>query len=194
MVCDCETGGTDTRFSLLTAHFSHLDDNLEIVSSLDLKFKPDHDLFVVMPEAMNVNKIDLNSHSKTGTSYYDGYKVFSKFEQADPKQQEDYEKTYILVGWNIGFDIDFIKKYMFDNQESWYQEFFNYTSFDVKSVAINLQNLGLLPSDFRLSLPNLAKHFNIDASKAHNAREDCILTLKVLKSLNQLIKPQESNK
>lgn len=197
ILCDCETGGTDSRFSLLSAHFSHLSDNMEIVSSLDLKFRPDNGIFVIMPEAMGINKIDLADHENNGVSYYEGYQNFSKFVQEDPRRKdmqcnyhEDYEDVYTLVGWNIGYDIEFLKRHLFDNCVTQYEDSFSYTSFDVKSIAINLQNLGLLPEDLKLSLGNLANHFNIDASKAHNAREDCILTLKVLEKLNQLILTQ----
>ena len=66
---DTETSGLDhTKYNLLTAHFIILNKDLERIDSLDLKIKHPH--YTIHPKALEINNIDIVSHTKDNQSMF----------------------------------------------------------------------------------------------------------------------------
>lgn len=206
---DTETGGRDSsKVSLLSASFQIADltelRKKELRTSkgtLDLYLKPDDGYYVVEAGALAVNKIDLVSHETVAQPYSVGKSILlrfleshSKWEEPPRSKDEFYQVTkskkrikFVALGWNVEYDINMLKNNLLTKEE--FDTYFGYSSFDVKTVAMQNKALGLLPEDLYLSLPSVAEHFGIDTSNSHNAIEDCRITLRVLECLvNQLIK------
>lgn len=201
VMMDTETGGTDSsKVSLLTASFQIVD-LTELRKSvlspskrtLDLWLKPDDGHYVIRAEGLAVNKIDLVGHDTIADTYKIGRWKLIQFLSThadvvettrDGSVQKKINK-YVALGWNVEYDINMIKNNLLTKEE--FDNYFGYSSFDVKTLAMQNKALGLLPEDLWLSLPSVAEHFGIDTSNSHNAIEDCKITLRVLECLvNQL--------
>ena len=61
---DTETGGLISGVALLTSHFLVLDNDLKVLDELELTTKPNNGHYVIAPEALEVNKINLIEHHK----------------------------------------------------------------------------------------------------------------------------------
>lgn len=167
IVLDTETGGLTTDYSLLSVAGIILDDNLDVKEDFHFLVAPLHkDDYSCTEEALQVNGIDLGWHYDNAYTYQSG-----QFQIGCVLAQ--YATQYIPIGWNVDFDISFIRAYLPVVARS-----LHYRKLDVNSVArfMNIKygtNMG--------SLVNWAEYFKLDASKAHDALVDCYLTLGVLK-------------
>ena len=59
---DCETGGLDPSFSLLTLSGVVLNQQYEVLDSIDLAIKPSSGRYVLSSKAMEINKINIATH------------------------------------------------------------------------------------------------------------------------------------
>jgi len=205
IVMDTETGGRDSsKVSLLTASFNIVDltelRKKEITTSrgsLNLWLKPNDGLYVIEAKALEVNKIDLVSHEAIAQPYSIGKNTLLRFLDSHSKWEESKPQTkvysgsesapprkrikFVALGWNVEYDINMIKNNLLTKEE--FDTYFGYSSFDVKTIAMQNKALGLLPDELYLSLPSVAEHFGINTSNSHNAVEDCRITLRVLECL-----------
>lgn len=176
---DVETGGLDPRnSSLLSFHGILVDPNsLKIEKTLAIPhIKPDDGIYLIEPGALAINKIDLIEHDKKAVSYTEAQSILFNFFPI---------KRYNIVptGYNVDFDISFIKEHLMEIPEE-YSEIFTYYSMDVKSIVQFLQMSETIPRHFSsCKLTDIADHFGYDTSNAHNAKVDCELTLSLLRQL-----------
>ena len=61
---DAETGGIGADKALLTLYFIVLNEKFEVLDELDLRIKPNDDIYHVTAEALEINKINLVEHDK----------------------------------------------------------------------------------------------------------------------------------
>jgi DNA polymerase III alpha subunit (gram-positive type) len=178
---DVESGGTTTDFSLLSAYFVVLDDDLtSIYGELDLLVKPNNGHYVVTGEALGVNGINLVEHDKVAitegkaaTALYE----FLKKHSVGPK--------LIPLGHNVAFDCEFMKEKLTKN----WNEFVSYRCVDTASFVQCLKLSGHLPYELSGSLKEVAKHLGVVPNGAfHTAKTDTWVTIDVLKGLLKLIK------
>ena len=84
IVFDVETGGIGLDKSLLSACFLYCqydvkNDEYEIIDGLDLKIKPNDDVYHVTAQGMQINGIDLVEHDKVAiTEKQAGTKLYDK--------------------------------------------------------------------------------------------------------------------
>jgi DNA polymerase III alpha subunit (gram-positive type) len=177
---DVESGGFDSKErSILTAYFLVFDENFNAISELDLKIKPDGDApYRVDAGALIVNKINLIEHDKVAIITSEARAQLYNFLSANT---DNGKEKLLPVGQNVTFDMDFI----FDNllrKNSW-NKFVSYHSLDTAGIAQFFKICGKMPLDHKTKLGSLAEFFNVKVGELHTAKDDTILTVKILKAM-----------
>jgi DNA polymerase III epsilon subunit-like protein len=103
--------------------------------------------------------------------------------------QEDPGK-YILAGYNVGFDKDFLF-YAFRNAgiKGFNYRYFHYKCFDVYTIAFMFMHAGLIPSMRDLKLATVCEAFSIPL-RSHDAMNDIVATRALYYKLLACVKPQ----
>lgn len=188
---DSETGGLDpNEHDLLTAYFAILDDALNVVDELYLKLKPDDGRApAVTEEAMKVNGIDLNAHMADPETlpYSEAKKVLALF--LAKHLVEKKKKTLVAAGHNISFDISFIQKYVLP-KKTW-DQLFTHRYLDTMPVAVFLKFVKWWPEEIG-TLTSIVKHLNLPMRNAHNAKDDTLMFVDVLKAIFSIFKDKKS--
>lgn len=180
---DIETGGIGDDKSLLTAYFAliHRYENGDMVQmdELDLKIKPNDDIYRVTAESLLINQIDLKQHNKNaitekqaGTQLYDKLRIWYSYSK----------EKLIPIGHNVAFDIRRVTNTLV-SIGSW-EQYVSYRVLDTCTIAQFLRLRGDLPKDLSCSLVNLSEHFKIKVNGLpHEAKYDTLATVKVLENL-----------
>lgn len=183
---DTETGGLDpSNASLLTAYFEVVDENLNTLDSLFLHVKPDDGLFKANPQAMAVNKINLESHAKEALTYTEARIKLKSF---IAKHGGKYESALIPLAHNIDFDLGFVNTHLLDKR-TW-ESFVSYRKLDTANIANFLKLAGLLPEVSKFALGTVAKAIGVEYDdRAHTADYDVKVMLNVLREFKKRVNP-----
>jgi DNA polymerase III alpha subunit (gram-positive type) len=180
---DCETGGISDETSLLTVYFAILDYKLKQIDELSLALKPnDGKPYIVEPEGLHINKINLFEHDKIAVPYSSGgqqlFNLLKKYNMLD-------KNKITPLGHNVHFDIGGVNRNLL-GAKTWNQ-FVSYKCEDTQIVARHYQRKGILPVDMSISLGSLIKFFNVNIpGNQHEAKYDTLATVEVYKSLLRL--------
>lgn len=186
---DIETGGIGDDKSLLTACFLYCKydgehDEFEIIDGLDLKIKPNDDLYRVTAESLQINQINLIEHNKVAiTEKQAGTKLYDKLSYWYLMSEKE---KLIPIGHNVAFDIRRVTNTLV-HPGTW-DQFISYKVLDTCTIAQFLKLQNKLPTNVSCSLVNLTEHFNVKplSGKPHEADYDCLATLNVLENLMKL--------
>ena len=183
VLMDVESGGLSPfSSSLLTIYCAILDENLNILSEVDLKLRPDSGEFQCNSAALAVNGIDLKKHDADPMtiSCSRANSILKKlFEMHKP------EGRYTVLGQNISFDLSFVWFHIM-NQNEWHK-YVESAVEDTYKIAKQMKTTGKIPSNQKLKLGLLANYLGISyAGGLHNAKADSLLTLEVYKHLKLL--------
>jgi hypothetical protein len=187
---DTETGGIPQGVSVLTVSSSYykLDTpNLTLLDELNLNCKPNNNLYVIDPEALMVNKIDLVDHRINSLPYVSAEKKILEF--LYKLYESNGRKKLNLCGQNIGFDLGHLFSSGLLKEESFYK-YVDRRIIDVVTLSKTAQLLGLIPENQSLSLGKLAEYFRIDtkADQLHTAQYDNFIAAQVFAYLIELLK------
>jgi DNA polymerase III alpha subunit (gram-positive type) len=178
---DTETGGLSPDYSLLTVAAAVTDKEFNILDTLQFSLRPSN-TYVVSPEAMQVNKIDLAQHAGEAI-YPDSARL--KFENL---LTEGLTRTglrrLVPAGHNVGFDLSFL--YAQIMPESDFRKYCTYPALDTASVARFLANAGVIKSP--CNLVSLREQFGIDTGTAHSAHSDVLATIQLAKLFTSFLK------
>lgn len=180
IIGDLEAGGPELRYSLLSAYFIVLDEDLETVyGELDLKIKPNDGNYLVRGEALEVNGIDLVQHDKEAVTEGKGSTLLYEF-----LEEHAAKGTVKLmpVGHGIAHDIEFIKEHLTKN----WNKFVSYRYLDTGCIVQFLKLTGKVPRDLGGSLKELGEYFDVPMSGLHTAKGDTLATIEVLRKLRDL--------
>lgn len=180
---DLETGGTNPKVNpIMTIYFRLLDENFKFMAELDLKVKPDNlDDWVYEPQALEVNKIDLDKHlaDPNTITYSEAKNIITEFFKTykiDGKKQ-----SYRIHGHNVVFDINFMLYQLFDESE--WKKFVHHTIRDTFVLVEWLRELKLYPEDAYSNLAALVEYYDVPKEEAHEARGDIGMTIGVYKKM-----------
>ena len=180
-ICDLETSGTDEHETdLLTLWGAVLDEQFNIIDTIDLAVKPKNKYYRVEAEAMGVNKINLAQHDKVALSYEAGVRRLANFLSVYARVENEVAKNkLVFCGHNCPFDRKYLRAFLSQQVE---ETFFERHSLDTGAIARFLLVTGRLPKEVGSSLPRLMKHYGVHfgAAGAHNAEADTRATLEVL--------------
>lgn len=177
LVFDIEAGGTEANHSLLSAYFVVLDENLQTVyGELDLKSKPNDGNYIVRPEALDINKIDLIQHDKEAVTESKAATMLYEF-----LEQHAPQGTVKLtpLGHGVGGDIEFVKEHLTKN----FNKFVSYRYLDTGCVIQFLKLTGKVPRDLGGSLKELAEYFGVQIHTLHSAKDDTWLVIEILRKM-----------
>jgi len=184
---DTELGGAGSdEFSLLTAYFIVLDENLQFIDDLYLYLKPDSGIYHVSAAegtGLDINKIDLVKHDKMAITYKEGGKRLYEF----LNKHSDQGKTKLTpVGHGIYGDVERICKSII-SKGTW-DMFASYRKIDTQGLVQFLRLCNLFPVNVGGSLESISKHFDIpmDKNTLHDAKIDTMLCVEVFKKLKQI--------
>lgn len=187
---DSETGGLDPKKSdMLSLYMAVTDEDLKIIDGLDLKLKPNDRLPIAEQSALDVNKIDLQTHlaNPETVTYAEAKKKIADFTKKYLKKRGRYSNLLVL-GQNVAFDLAFIQEHLFSREE--WDSLFSYNVEDTKSAALFLKRCGWLPKEIG-TLSSMVEYFNIPKREAHEARADVLTTIDVYKKMIELMKSKK---
>jgi DNA polymerase III epsilon subunit-like protein len=179
LVIDTETGGLDENCSLLSLGLLLCDEDLNIVETQHMKFKPDHGLYTVTAQGLGVNKIDLVQHDIEATTYKIGAtNLYSHLY----RWSDGGKNKLTIVGKQVGGDIDRVCKYIL-HPNTW-GNFCSRKVIDINTIFLMLQHMGVYPPDMNGSLEELFNHYKMPGKiMLHDALFDAAATLMVFRKM-----------
>jgi len=184
---DLELSGLHEDSCILTLYMCVLDKNFKICDELSMDLKPEpvngRSQYLVEPEAMKINGIDLLSHDELAITYKQSKTIIYQWIE---KMNAKYGHL-TPFGNNIQGDIDKICKFTIA-KESW-QNHVNRTVIELTSLGASLKSLGKLPLDQSLSIENMAIYFGkkVDRQRLHTANYDVELGAYILKNYLEMM-------
>lgn len=180
---DTETGGLTPDYSLLTLAAVVADADFNPIrggtSADTLSMAIRHPKYVVSPEALTVNKIDLIHHSATGLKIEQAQQRFEDF----VRQAKELCGTKLIpLGHNLQFDLGFVWAQLLP-KEQWSQ-YCDYHFLDTMVSARFFKASGVIQGGCRLD--DLREFFHIDTGPAHTALADTKATLAVARALKTI--------
>lgn len=179
---DCEMGGRELKYSLLTAYFLATDANFRKVGEFYIELKPDDGVYVLSGQGMSVNKINLQEHDKRAVAYKDAKGAFYAFLAVV------YKKLGRLtpIGHGVKGDIEHVIDRLC-SRGTW-EQFCTYHYVDTSVWLQILRIHGKMPEDCDGSIKALHDdHFKLKVDGAdHDCRVDTMKTLGVVKEFVRL--------
>jgi len=178
---DTENGGIRKEMSLLTLYGHILDDNLNILDTIDLKIKPDDGVYHLTAQGLGINRINIMEHDQVAKPVSEVKNRFKNYIVGWTLNQK-----LTPIGHNVRFDVKFVKTHLL---EDW-DRYFDRRHIDTASIGKFLALTGIVPKLNSYSLADMAAAMllEIDESKRHEASYDADLTLNVLRSMTNLVK------
>ncbi|MBU3923995.1 MAG: 3'-5' exonuclease [Nanoarchaeota archaeon] len=189
LVIDTETTGLSPNFNktltvgLLLADIKKT--HLNILEHNHIFIKHAH--YNPNPQALAVNKINLEHHNLIAVPPYTACNQINTFIEDNSLQQTP------LLGHNIAFDKNFLSA-LFDQAQQQGKLVrnpgflqFHHQSFDTMQTWRHLRKNGTVPSHLKANLGTIADFFDIDYTKAHDALADCKITAQVYHKMLKII-------
>ncbi len=103
--------------------------------------------------------------------------------------QDDQKEPFILCGYNIHFDKDFLINLYKKNPQFKFYKHIDFQSLDILQLVQYYISLGLIDRSKlkNLKLETVCNHFGITIKKAHNSYDDIIATYRLYRKLNRFV-------
>ncbi|GDX13175.1 hypothetical protein LBMAG01_10390 [Acidobacteriota bacterium] len=180
LVFDTETGGLDSQsHSLLTLGLVACE-GAQVLETLELKVR--HEPYVVSAGGLKVNRINLVTHHESALEHASVIERVMDF-----CERHFGSEPLTLVGHNVSFDFEFMKRFLSLNGID-IESRFHHRTVDTHSIAKALREKGKLPQ-MRLSSDELFRHFaiHVPADQRHTALGDALATHTLYLKLVELI-------
>jgi DNA polymerase III alpha subunit (gram-positive type) len=180
---DTETGGLTPRYSLLTLAAIVADKDFNPIrggtdkDTLYLEIR--HPTYIVSPEALTINKIDLTHHSARGVKLEEAKQKFEDFLQTARVVAGD---KLIPIGHNLSFDLKFVWAQLM-SEDVW-RRYCQHQALDTMIAARFFKAAGVI--DCNCNLTALCELFHVDTADAHNALGDTRSTMAVARALMEI--------
>lgn len=188
---DYETTGTDPLIhGIMTAYYVIYDESNNKLDELELYLKPDHGEFIVDPEALVVTGLNVEEHlaDPRTITYSEGAKLLMDMLK---KHKIPRKRTHFRpCGQNIGFDERFTVSRLVPKAE--WRKLVHYTPIDTLIIVTSLKDIGMLPKDIG-NLSSLVEYFGIPMGKAHDCKEDVLMTVNVYREICKLLLSLKNN-
>lgn len=179
---DTETTGVDYRKNgiIQLSAIIERDDNPDL-HFLNTKMSPFPD-DIIEDSALVVNKVtrdQLDDFLKPESAYRDFTNLLSlhvdKFDRLD---------KFVMIGYNVGFDADFLRAWFQKNGDKYYGSWFWFPYIDVMTLAMAAL-AQRRPAMDNFKLPTVAQQFGIEVKggELHDALYDVRLTREIYKRL-----------
>jgi DNA polymerase III epsilon subunit-like protein len=141
-----------------------------------------HPTYIVTPEAMTINKIDLVTHSARGIKLEDAQQKFENWLARVHARSKVWKLT--PAGHNVPFDLKFVWDQLM-YPDSWHKHC-GYHTLDTVTLAGFFNSVGLIKS--KCNLTALCEYFEIPLENAHNAMVDTRATIELAKQFAALVR------
>jgi len=177
---DTETGGLNPdKHSLLSVGLV-VWENMEIIDSQEILINDG--ILSVTDEALSINGIDIEDHKKSAISPSQSIdKIISFISKNFP----DHKKI-TLAGHNVHFDVNFLKKLFYRNNNK-FSKYFSHRIIDTSSILYYLYLSGHLQKK-SISSDTAFELFDIKVAGRHTALGDAIATAELFNKLLLLTK------
>lgn len=172
---DFETGGFENT-SILTFYGVTTDVLFNPMQEIELSIRPESGIYNVQAQALKVNNINIVEHYAKSEEKVDCNRKVRDF---ITKATGFGTRKLVSAGHNVYFDNQLLKNHFFPD----FSQYFYRHNLDTGSLALLLKAIGRLPEEFNISLVNLANHYGLDATKAHESKTDTLMTIAVLKCM-----------
>ena len=180
LVIDTETGGVDpTKFSILTFAGAIWEDE-RILDTIEFSVREPR--VRVEPEAMLINRIDLNEHKRHAIAPQQATRMLGEL-----LDRHFPGVPVSIAGHNVNFDVSFLKRlYRIAGEE--YPSRFSRRHIDTASILGFLDLCGLI-SLAKPSLDNALRLFEIpyETQSRHTALGDVLVTCELLNRMKGLV-------
>ena len=173
---DVETGGLNPDdSSLLEIAAIGTDMHGNELFSYHAHCLPDDQYFKIWPEALKVNNADLTRNDRLPLLDIDD----------DIIELLIHYNCNIPIGWNVQFDLSFIKRYLRRLHST-----LDRRAIDLCGATRLFQLHDLLPKTKGMSLEKVATEYGLLKGKQqHTAMDDALLTLEMYKYIKHYVKP-----
>jgi DNA polymerase-3 subunit epsilon len=189
LICDCETGGLDPQEHSILSLAAVCWENREIIDEFEILIR--EPVVKVTPEAIRINRIDLNKLCEEGVQAHHAVHSFRAFTLKHfPHGLKGSTKVF-LGGHNVSFDIGFIRRlWSFRTSEPCYENIFSHRTLDTCSILRFLSLSGGYSGLVSSGLTDACKYFNIPITDAerHTALGDARATAQLLSAVMDHIK------
>lgn len=183
---DLETSGLDPQLNAVL-EIGCIIEYRDVYKELNFFCQPfPNDL--VDSEALDVNKLTeekIRSFS-TPRKVYDDLiaELMMHVDKYNPKDK------FILLGYNVGFDAQFLRSFWLKNQDKYFGSWFWYPPLDVMALAFYVLKDKDRPHMKDFKLITVAKEFglDVDLEQAHNALYDVELTRDIYRIIEEKLK------
>lgn len=128
-------------------------------------------------KGINIEAAALKVNGFTRDRINQGWPLYRAISQFSAQVKERRGKA-LLAGWNIQFDVTFLKQAYVDTHHD-FNALFDYHILDFWAIAQGLQYSGLIPMDVKLSLQTFADYLGVPKTPAHTALGDAQRTMMV---------------
>jgi len=172
---DLETGGIDPLTHSILSIGLVVWSDLNIVDSLELCVNDG--VLNVTSEALEINKINLETHKKKSLSSKQAIEKVLFFIQ----QHFEANEKITLAGHNVNFDVNFLR-YFFKKNNVDFNAYFSHRFIDTSSILYYLYFSGKLKKKC-VSSDEAFQYFRISVSKRHTALDDAKATAELFNKL-----------
>lgn len=173
------TGFSYVKNQILEVGMLIIEDD-EIIAEKEIKIKSNND-YEISEAALQSNNINLEEHNKVALDEADALDEMIEFLD---KNLIDKDKSYIIIGQNVDFDINFLsrlfKKY---SKSEEFKKYIGYRKLDIMQVALFQVQRGKIELE-SLALDSIIAALEIKMPKErHRALCDCKLEFETYKQL-----------
>ena len=138
----------------------------------------------ISQEALNVHGTtieQLKSYQEPSSAYIELHKVLGRY-------VNKYDKTdkFQPAGYNVRFDLDFLKQFFIKNDDEYFGSFFNYKGIDPLPVLYFFDGTGRINPLKNYKLETVCEYFEIGID-AHDALSDIRATKMLVERLSEQI-------
>ena len=141
---------------------------------------------------INEKALEVNRYTRdTVADFPPPSDMYRKLHALFNKHVNAYDRTDKMIagGYNVDFDLRFLRRLWFDNGDKFFGSFFAFGTLDPGPLFRYLQWRGLIPfEDAKMTLTDIATYFAIDTTNAHDALVDIKMTRNILLKINTLLR------
>jgi len=180
---DCETTGVNPIKNDIIQIAGIIENEGKEIDNFNIKMQP-FSWENVEQKALDVNNItieQLKGFPEPTMAYSEIVSLFDK--HIDKFDRED---KFIVCGYNVRFDIGFLKEFFIKNNDSYLFSYLGRIK-DPMHIVDYLRTLNKI--DVKSSkLSDVCNYFNIDIGNAHDAMADIVATKKIMEKLDNLFR------
>jgi len=180
---DCETTGLNSVKNDIIQIAGIIEIDGKEVENFNIKIQP-FSWENIEQRALDVNNItikQLKEFQEPNIAYQELISLFSKY-----IDKFDREDKFIVCGYNVRFDIDFLKEFFIKNNNDYLFSYLGRIK-DPMHIIDYLRTLNKV--DVKSSkLIDVCDYFDIDIVNAHDAMADIIATKRIMEKLDNLFR------